>query len=44
MVREWGMAADVLGPKGFTTGKNELYPIPQNEMKNNSKAEQNPDY
>jgi tetratricopeptide (TPR) repeat protein len=40
----WGMAADVLGPKGFTAGKNELYPIPQDEMMNNSLAQQNPGY
>jgi len=40
----WGMAAEVLGPKGFAAGKNELYPIPQDEMRNNSKAEQNPGY
>jgi len=40
----WGMAAEVLGPKGFAAGKNELYPIPQDEMRNNSKAEQNQGY
>ena len=38
----WGMAPQVLGSKGFVTGKNELYPIPLDEMTNNSKIVQNP--
>lgn len=40
----WGMAAEVLGPLGFAAGKNELYPIPQDEMRNNSNAQQNQGY
>ena len=40
----WGMADDVLGEFGFVAGKNELYPIPQDEMRNNSNAVQNPGY
>ena len=31
LVRE-GQAPAVLGPKGFVTGKNEVWPIPQNEI------------
>ena len=31
LVRQ-GRAAEVLGPKGFKPGKNELMPIPQNEI------------
>jgi hypothetical protein len=27
-----GRGAAVLGPKGFVTGKNEVWPIPQNEI------------
>ncbi len=40
----WGKAPAVLGSKGFVAGKNELYPIPQDEMRNNSKAVQNLGY
>lgn len=38
-----GRAAAVLGPLGFTTGKNELLPIPLPEL-NNTKLVQNPGY
>lgn len=38
-----GEAANVLGPTGFTTGKNEVLPIPLSEL-NNTKLEQNPNY
>ncbi|MET0300469.1 MAG: RagB/SusD family nutrient uptake outer membrane protein [Flavitalea sp.] len=27
-----GRAAEIFGPKGFTTGKNEIFPIPQTEI------------
>ncbi|MEO7444863.1 MAG: RagB/SusD family nutrient uptake outer membrane protein, partial [Ferruginibacter sp.] len=27
-----GRAATIFGPKGFTAGKNEVWPIPQNEI------------
>ncbi|MBE7170365.1 MAG: RagB/SusD family nutrient uptake outer membrane protein [Williamsia sp.] len=39
----WGKAATVLASKGFVAGKNELFPIPQNEL-NNTKLKQNPGY
>ena len=38
-----GRAAAVLGPLGFTTGKNELLPIPLTEL-SNTKMVQNPGY
>ena len=38
-----GQAATVLKPKGFTVGKNELLPIPLEEL-TNTKLEQNPKY
>lgn len=40
----WGLADDVLASKGFVAGKNELYPIPADEMRNNANAVQNPGY
>jgi len=40
----WGMASEVLAPFGFKAGKNEVFPIPQDEMKNNNQAVQNPGY
>ena len=40
----WGDAPTVLGPFGFVAGKHELFPIPQDEIRNNSKAEQNNGY
>jgi len=40
----WGLASQVLGSK-FVVGKHELFPIPLDEMTNNSKiGEQNPGY
>jgi len=39
----WGKAQEVLGPFGYTA-KNALYPIPQDEMRNNNNAVQNPGY
>ncbi len=38
-----GRATSVLGPLGFTTGKNELFPIPQGEV-DGSNLTQNPNY
>lgn len=40
----WGDAPAVLGPLGFVAGKHEVFPIPQGEMRNNSKAVQNDNY
>ena len=40
----WGDAPTVLGPFGFVAGKHELFPIPQDEIRNNSKAVQNNGY
>jgi starch-binding outer membrane protein, SusD/RagB family len=40
----WGDAAAVLGPLGFVAGKHEVFPIPQDEMRNNSSAVQNNNY
>ncbi len=39
----WGLAPAVLGPRGFTTGKNEIFPIPLSELEN-TKLVQNPGY
>jgi len=40
-----GKAPEVLGPLGFVTGKNELLPIPQNEIDiSQGTLEQNPNY
>jgi len=40
----WGKAAEVLGSKGFVSGKHELYPIPLDELRNNQYMAQNPGY
>lgn len=40
----WGEAAAQLGSKGFIAGKHEHYPIPQDEIRNNSAATQNQGY
>jgi hypothetical protein len=40
----WGDAPAALGSLGFTAGKHEVFPIPQDEMRNNSKATQNNNY
>lgn len=39
----WGDASTVLGPRGFKTGKNEIFPIPYQELQN-TKLVQNPGY
>lgn len=39
----WGLAPTVLASKGFTAGKNEIFPIPQKEL-NNTKILQNKEY
>lgn len=39
----WGQAPTVLAFKGFKEGKNEIFPIPLNEL-NNTKLVQNPGY
>ena len=39
----WGKAATVLAYKGFKSGKNEIFPIPQSELAN-TKIEQNKEY
>ena len=39
----WGKAANVLGSRGFTAGKNEIFPIPYKELQN-TKLVQNPNY
>lgn len=39
----WGDAARVLGPRGFVAGKNEVFPIPYQELQN-TKLVQNPNY
>ena len=43
----WGLAAEYLGPYGFQAGKNELWPIPNDEISANegiSPSDQNPGY
>lgn len=40
----WGKAAEVLGPLGFTAGKNELFPVPANQRQLNPKLPQTPGY
>lgn len=43
----WGLAADYLGPYGFQAGKNELWPIPNDEISSNeniTQADQNPGF
>jgi hypothetical protein len=37
----WGDASEVLSPFGFVEGKHNVYPIPQDEMRQNSNAVQN---
>ncbi len=39
----WGDAAAALGSRGFTAGKNEIFPIPQRELQG-TKLTQNPNY
>ena len=40
----WGKAAEVLGPLGFTAGKNELFPIPSAQRQLNPNLPQTPGY
>lgn len=43
----WGLAEEALGDLGYKSGKNELFPIPQNEIIANNEmttADQNPGY
>jgi hypothetical protein len=37
-------ASEVLSPNGFTTGKNEIFPIPANQRQLNPNLVQNPGY
>lgn len=39
----WGDAASILSPRGFVSGKNEIFPIPQRERINEN-IKQNPNY
>jgi hypothetical protein len=39
----WGDAGTVLASKGFVTGKNEIFPVPQNEL-NNTKLQQSKEW
>ncbi|MBR5563947.1 MAG: RagB/SusD family nutrient uptake outer membrane protein [Bacteroidales bacterium] len=39
-----GQASEVLSPNGFTTGKNEIFPIPANQRQLNPNLVQNPGY
>lgn len=40
----WGLASEKLSQFGYVEGKNNLYPIPSDEMRNNTNAVQNPGY
>jgi hypothetical protein len=40
----WGKAAEVLGPLGFTAGKNEVFPIPATQRQLNPNLPQTPGY
>ena len=40
----WGKAAEVLGPLGFTAGKNERFPIPASQRQLNPNLPQTPGY
>ena len=40
----WGKAAQVLGPLGFTAGKNELFPIPAGQRQLNPRLPATPGY
>ncbi|OKS86603.1 RagB/SusD family nutrient uptake outer membrane protein [Mucilaginibacter polytrichastri] len=39
----WGIAGQVLQKRGFITGRNEIFPIPQSEL-NNTKLQQNKEW
>lgn len=40
----WGLAEQELGPLGYKSLRNGLYPVPQSEMDSNSNLVQNPGY
>ena len=40
----WGKAAEVLGPLGFTAGKNEVFPIPTAQRDLNTHLPATPGY
>ena len=40
----WGKAAEVLGPLGFTAGKNEVFPIPSTQRQLNPNLPETPGY
>ena len=40
----WGKAAEVLGPLGFTAGKNELFPVPASQCQLNPNLPKTPGY
>ena len=40
----WGDAATVLAGRGFKSGKNEIFPIPERELLANPNLKQNPNY
>ncbi len=42
-VRRWGLGETVFGPLGYQA-KHRFYPLPESEIDNNGKLEQNPDY
>ena len=42
-ILRFGKASEILGPKGFVVGKNEILPIPLSEL-NNTNLIQNPNY
>jgi hypothetical protein len=43
-LRRWGLAQQYLGPLGYTSPKNQYFPIPQQELQTNPKLVQNPGY
>jgi len=40
----WGLAAQELGPLGYQSARQGLYPIPQTELDVNPSLNQNPGY
>ena len=43
-LQRWGLAASVLGPVGYVSPKHRYFPIPQQELNNNTKLKQNAGY
>ena len=43
-LRRWGMLEEVLGPYGYNSATNGLFPIPQGERELNVNLEQNSGY